>query len=349
MFGLNWNNKRAQASVETIILMAIALLILTVFISIMWNQVFVQKSVQDTSSALIVANTLAKEIDNVYFLGPGTVRTVTLFLPDSIDFSESMISGKTLVLNVDGSDIVAFTSIDVRGSWPTTGGSYVFTLISYGDFVSMNINELNFSPRSITAAVNRSTTKQLSILVNNKDVSKDFTPVIEFSYADGTLATSTYDSSLTTFPRNTDVNIDLNLFCASTSAGTYFGKIIFVPSGVDDYNISLPIKLICLSGQTKLSVLPSTKTINVSADTNTYHSLLVCNSSQSDFSSSSSSISGSIDSFAFTSFSGAITKDNCRDLNLLVRAPSSTGTYLGEVLVTASNITASSNLTIIVS
>lgn len=64
----------AQASIETLIILAVGLFILTVFTAIVFDQITMQNTFQQKQLGLQSITILAKEVDNVYFLGTGSKK-----------------------------------------------------------------------------------------------------------------------------------------------------------------------------------------------------------------------------------------------------------------------------------
>ncbi|MFA5126133.1 MAG: LamG domain-containing protein [archaeon] len=348
-----FNNKfgsknRAQSSVETLIILATGLFILSALTVMVYEQLnsnYYQQQQKIGSNAI---NTLAKEINDAYFLGPGTVKNVIITMPSMVDYDKSYIEGKYLILNVAGSDLFASTKVNVRGIWPNTSGSFVFVITSFDDFVSVSTQPISFSPSQISEALQQDSSMDVNVVVTNSSASNmDYNLVINFAGNESEQMVSSSVSQIS-FVAGTDTTVPFSLACLRDSFGSYSGSIVFVPLSSSDSNISFPVNLVCSSSQTKLSIYPSLKTINSSPNGSSTVNLLVCNNSSTKFSGSSALVSGEISSYAFTSFSGDINANSCRTLYLGILAPSTEGAYSGLLRVDSSGYTAYSDLNLIV-
>ena len=336
---------RAQSSIETLLMVAIGLLFLVVIVQIIFSNVDVYYSQQQQTIGVQALSLLASEIDDVYFSGPGTVRTVIIEIPEQMDLDESYILGKSIVMTIDGTEHVRTTRVPVRGVWPNSTGAYSFKLVAYGDFVAISTDLLELNPNNVAVSLNQdaSTTLDINIL-NLSSIAVDYTFSINFVHANATVTSS--DTGIVSFFANDYNQITLNFSCSRNAVGTYDGNLLF--DGTDD--VSVPVKLYCVAAQSRLSVYPSSKDFNQTELTNANQTLQVCNSSSTNYSSSSSSVSGEISAYAFTSFSGAIPANSCRnlDLNIIAPATGDVNIYLGTLSVTSAGFTVTSDLNLFV-
>jgi len=346
-FGLK---SKAQSSIETLIILATGLFILSALTVIVYDQLnsnYYQQQQQIGSNAI---NTLAKEINDAYFLGPGTVKNVIITMPSMVDYNKSYILGKYLVLNVAGSDLFASTKVNARGIWPNTSGSFVFVITSFDDFVSVSAQPISFSPSQISEALQQDSSMDVNVVVaNSSSLNKDYNLVINFAVND--LGEQMVSSSVSqvTFVAGAETVVPFSFACSRNSFGPYSGTVVFIPLDSSDSNISFPVNLVCSSSQTKLSIYPASKLINAFSSDFFTENFLVCNNSTTLFSGSSASVSGQVFSYAFTSFSGDINANSCRTLYLGIIAPLIEGAYSGLLRVDSSGYTAYADLNLVVS
>ena len=282
-----FKKSRAQSSTETIIILAIALFILTALSAIVYDQVEIYRNTQEQKLASIAVNTIAKEVNDAYFLGPGTIKTVLVRMPTSVDVNKSSIQGRTLILNVRGSDIFASTKVDVRGVWPDESGTYSFTISSFDDYVSVSVRPVDVSPNQVSEYLVQGSSTDFNIILTNSTLfDYNYSMIIDFPSisSPGVTLTSSFPS-LIELSNGESQTINFSLGCLVNSFGSYSGRIIFVPSDLSDSNMTIPINLFCSSAQTKLQVYPSTKYFYAGTSTSTPDSVLVCNTTSKDFDS----------------------------------------------------------------
>jgi len=337
---------RAQSSIETLILVAFGLLLLVVIVQIIFSNVDIYYNQQQQTVGVQSLSLLANEIDDVYFSGVGTTKNIVIEIPGQVDLEKSYIEGKSIVMNINGSEHVRTTRVPVRGVWPNNTGSYVFKLVAYGDFVAISADLLELNPSNIAISINQDSSTNLDInMLNLSSSQASYTFVINFSHANATV--TSLDEGVVSFLANDYNQITLNFSCGRNAVGNYDGNLLF--DGVED--VSVPIKLYCVASQSRLSVYPTSKNFSQTELTNANQTLQVCNSSNNNYSSSSSSISGEISAYAFSSFSGDINANSCRTLTLLVNAPATSSDqniYLGTITVSSAGFTATSDLNLLV-
>lgn len=327
--------KRAQSSIETILILAMALFILAALVGMVYDQISLFKVEQDQKIASIAVMSIAKEVNDVYFTGPGTVKNIIVQMPEDIDFSKSSIEGRTLLLNVGGGDIFASTNIDVRGDWPSGAGLYSFSLNAFDDYVSISVVDVSASPSQISEQLNQGESKSFSVtLANNSAKDYFYSLSNEFPFAPSSGADLTSDLTGLLKVKTSDSNsVNFLINCESDSFGSYSGKLVFVPLDSSDSNITVPINLFCSSAQTKLISYPGSKIFNVKKNSVSFDSIFVCNATSRDFVSSKVSISGGVAPFVITSFSQGISKSSCKEIQFVINAPNLEESYVGYVLI----------------
>ncbi|MDD3084188.1 MAG: hypothetical protein PHP82_04140, partial [Candidatus ainarchaeum sp.] len=268
---------RAQASIETLIIFAVGLFILTVFTAMIFDQITIQQIVQQQQIGQQSVRILAQEVDNVYFLGSGSKKELTIIIPEMTDFSKSSIENKTFVLNIANNDIFASTKADIRGEWPNASGSFVFIIESFGDFVSISTTTISFSPVQINESLNQGSSRQITLEVfNARNVPSSYNFSIDFDDPNVSI-TSSQDGNILNFFNINDSNIiTIDLYCSNNSAGNYSASLIF--SGV--ISVTYLLNLTCLSGQTRLTVYPSEKNLLLLPNQQYSENFLVCNNSK---------------------------------------------------------------------
>ncbi|MDD4251191.1 MAG: BspA family leucine-rich repeat surface protein [Candidatus ainarchaeum sp.] len=334
----------AQASIETLIILAVGLFILTVFTAIVFDQITMQTNFQQKQLGLQSITILAKEVDNVYFLGTGSKKEIVITIPQMVDFSKSYIDDKTFVLNIAGEEVFASSKAKLRGEWPNKSGSYVFVLESFGDFVSVSTATLSFSPIQINETLNQGSSRQIELIVNNTS-SNSIGYAFSITPFEGLASISSpFDNSTILFGPKGDSNdsnkIIINLECSNNSAGSYSAMLNF--NGI--INVSYPINLTCLSGQTKLTIYPNVKTFSLYPNIGESETFLICNNNHLDISNLKISFSGNLKEIVTGELVSNLAANTCASLNLnfKTRLPKS---YSGDIIVSGAGIVTNANIT----
>ena len=291
----------------------------------------------------LALETLKKEINDVYFLGIGSTKEVIVTMPRGIDYTKSYIQDQSLVLNIYNTDFVATTNATVRGLWPNSDGTIVFTLTSHGDFVSISSDLLSFDPVTINPTVNQGSSLQINLKATNiATTTKNYSLRISFSHTLATLTSTSQDTTIE-FTDGEQETIPFIASCASSATGSYSGTVTFE----GDVNVSLPATITCGKGQSNLVINPSSKNISLAVSESGTSTFLVCNNTRTNFASSSSSTSSTINSYAFTNFSGAIPASSCKQLSLDINASDTNGNYIGTLNVFAGGLTATADINLL--
>ena len=338
---------RAQSSIETLIILAIGLLILSILIGIVYDQLNSSFAVEQQRVASSAVRTLAKEIDDAYFLGPGTIKNVTIKLPEDVNFESSFIRNKSIVLNVGGTDVVADTSVDVNGVWPNTSGSFVFLITAFDDLVTVSVQPLNFSPSQINETLLQGTSKDIVVTVTNTSPSAINYSINQIFPEGSSLASSlSLSENALGISENSSTSFTATISCGASALGSYSGRINFVPNTSSLALLSVPINLVCVSAQTKLSVFPSSKSISAVVGVNKNDSVVVCNNTGAVMSSVSAQVTGAAASYVFPVFPISVPAYSCANLDLNIIPSSTVGSYNGSLKVSSAGINAFSNISL---
>jgi hypothetical protein len=318
---------------------------------IVYDQIHTNYIQSQQKIASTVVSTLAREVDDAYFLGPGTIKNIRLVMPKEVDLTNSYISDKSIVLRVLGSDYVATTTVPVRGNWPNSDGSYVFVIKTYNDFVSISLQPIDFTPSQVSAVIPQGSYADTNIvLTNSSQVDATYNFSIDMNSIDPSIVSVTKltEGTSITITTSSPEIIPLRLSCSRTAFGSYSGSIILSPEDTTDVNLSVPINIVCLSTQQKLSIFPQTKTLTGFTGVSSSDSMSVCNSTPVEFTSSSATIDGNASFYVYTNFSGSINPNSCRTLDLNIRPPSIIGNYTGRIYVSSSSYNAFADLNLVV-
>jgi len=341
---------RGQTTTEALLVLSISIFLLIFFLSTIYDQIYNSNILEQQKIGSAAVRALAKEVDDAYFLGAGTVKNVYITLPRLVDYDYSYISGKSIILRVEQTDYISSTKVDVRGAWPDHSGVSVFSIRAFGDFVTLADQPVYFSPAQLNLVVLQGESSDENILITNvSDSQKDYNFYSEFPSAGSGVVLSTTAVNPITVDFNSSEIVSLNISCDSDAFGNYDGKVVFVPSNSTDANISVPIKLACNYARERLVLSPLEKTIATSVGSDTTSSILVCNNSSLAFNEVEAKIIGNASEYVFTNFFEDVASDSCSTIPLSIYAPSSPGTYAGSIIVSSSGYSSTASLSLVVS
>jgi hypothetical protein len=119
---------RAQASVELLIILAIAMTLLGAIIMSGSRQLQHGQTMLRLTQARASVNDLAHAADAVYREGEGSVRKVSVTIPDGVAPDRIFVDGKFINIGVyvegGDSDVNAISIAELKGSLPTAPGTY---------------------------------------------------------------------------------------------------------------------------------------------------------------------------------------------------------------------------------
>jgi uncharacterized protein (UPF0333 family) len=223
--------KRAQASMEY--LMIAGFLLVVVGIAFLYSQSSLSNSVDDAKAKTAV-NTLAKAIDQVYALGPGSKLTVTLDLPTGISSQivEDNLVGYITTVNGNPAHYYADTKAKLYGILPTTGGPQTVTL-QVNDSGQVYVGETNFgiaiTPLAINVNLDINQTLNQKYLFTIQNLNS--TPISGVSLSvDPTSSIYSYVTSIGSVPSTLSANqsVDFNVtlvFPGSATPQVYSGYL----------------------------------------------------------------------------------------------------------------------------
>jgi hypothetical protein len=159
--------KKGQTSVEFLVLLCIALLVLTATIAISVqniNSINAQRDRNDASNAVLDIGSAAKE---VYAQGEGARKQVYIVLPESYDAANSFVGSQAIKLRAGGNDYAEVENFKVRGSWPRLAGAHWVWVISEGDQVRIGDAMLGFDKSRIYVVMHSNSTASDSFTATN--------------------------------------------------------------------------------------------------------------------------------------------------------------------------------------
>jgi uncharacterized protein (UPF0333 family) len=235
-------NKKAQASVEFLVLLAVAVFVLTAAVilsSEQLNDMNKLKQQNDARNTLMDISAAAKE---VYSQGEGAKKQVYVVLPSTYEPNESLVENNSIKLRARGTDFIAVEDFTVRGSLPGTGGAHWVWVISEGNRVRIGTAMLLLSKNSIYVVMDKNDSKSTSFSAKNVwDSNISVTPTVQWTHTDVTMAFSP-SGNFQLDPEDSH-SMDLTFNSNDIAVGYYNGEISFTADDGLGHNetVVLPI------------------------------------------------------------------------------------------------------------
>ncbi|MEK6902910.1 MAG: hypothetical protein AABX02_04985 [archaeon] len=330
-------SRRGQSSVELIVIMAAALLILGVLVSLVSDQVTKLQNEHAIKLAQSSVQRLVENVNEVYLQGVGATRQVVLTWPEGVDPNQSYILDHSIVVNVIGTTIVGTTKPLVTGSLPVSGGLQSIRLRAFDGFVAIGTLSLVPNPSTVFTALNRDDNSSIHVTLTN--ASAQSASLVISSDWNHSLVDLNLSSTSGNISGGSTYGMDLNFHAHDTAVGAFAGKMIVqatFPGRVE--TLIIPLTAQVYTGNTgDLSIYPTTLSIDTfGADTNVV-SMQVCNTGVN-----------TLKSISFTHSTGApgdwvvgiptlptLDPLSCADIDVNVTVPEGTalGTSSGTILI----------------
>ncbi|QQR92141.1 MAG: hypothetical protein IPJ89_03180 [Candidatus Iainarchaeum archaeon] len=329
--------RKAQTTVELMVIMAIGLIVVASLVGFVGNQIAILQETQAQKTAQASMNELINGINEVYAQGPGAAKQVTVIWPAGIDASLSSIANKSIRLRVYKSDIVGTAIPYITGSLPTTAGTQRINIRAADGYVSVGTLTLSASPAFIYLPVARDQNSTANIqLRSTSSTSALITPTLQWN---PTLVTSASDTTPFSISSAADVNRDVNVYAGPLAVGNYTGSYQVSASFSDHLeSLRIPIDVeVLVDTGTLLTPYPTSLTVNTLWDDSNSGLIQLCNLGNTP-----------IKSISFTPSTGnagdwvqgiadiaSLTGQECTDVQVTISPPNGTGlgTYYGTLVL----------------
>jgi len=161
------SSKSGQASIEYLLTLAAALVIITAIILIAQGQIDTIQRQKETSDVLNSLNDLSSAAKEVYAQGEGSRKLVFVQLPSGYDPSNSSIGNKTIRIRAYGTDYVAQENFNVRGYLPDEPGRSWVWVTSEGNRVRIGPAMMELSKNRIYLVMEKNSSVGTSFSVGN--------------------------------------------------------------------------------------------------------------------------------------------------------------------------------------
>ena len=351
--------RRAQASVELMVILAVSMLALLVVYSLTTTQTLQIQAQQRVQAAQTAADSIALAANDVFFQGTGAKKRIFIILPDDVNASASLISGKEVNYRIGRTDVFSVADANIVGNIPATPGGHYLTLVAHEDYVSIGDTSITASKNSVYLAMSQDSNASTTLTLTNNASTENALVALLKTWNNPAVTFSLSTTSFTLTP-GASQTVDFNFASSSSATGNYAGSVkINVDFNVStaDENITLPVNVdvtaAASGGQTaadtNLTIVPSTwkRAINRGTiDTNTF---TVCNTSAAAMSTVSFTKTGTASTWVYDINSlSNLNADSCTTKVVTISPPGSLSaqTATGTITGTGSGSTDTIDLTI---
>ncbi|MBU2100132.1 hypothetical protein KKG83_05800 [Candidatus Micrarchaeota archaeon] len=341
---------KAQASVELLIILAVSMIALGLIFAASNNEITGINSAKANSDAKNTVEKIAGTAKEVYVSGQGTKKQIFILIPSGVDESKSSVSDKTIRLNVNGTDLIAETTVEVTGSIPTTAGGHWIWITAYPGYVFIGDIEVETNKGSIYSTITQETSAIENIkVINNTTGNATVNVSVGWSATEVSLSLSENGFIV---PADSSYGIDLNFTSSSTAVGNYTGELIFDITTVDGTKqiiVPVTIEVIIGTGGQPLMIFPEAWNASVDAGTTDSNTFQACNTT-----------SATLTNIVFTASSGdagdwvetipsiiSLAGNTCQQITVTIDVPGGASSDTG--IVTASDGTNSDFISLTVS
>ena len=168
---------RGQASVETITVFGISLLIVLAFMVTGLNMISDSARLQQENYAYQAAHDLSAGADEVFAQGDGAIKVVSIQLPQSTVFnsnytyigkpdslsSNASVLSTTIAINYTAGAATATAQEPISGSFPSSQGIYKMKVMSHGNYVTIYPGLVEMSQYSVYQSMAQNETRQFTL------------------------------------------------------------------------------------------------------------------------------------------------------------------------------------------
>lgn len=238
---------KAQASVELLIILAVSIVAIGLILALSNNEIINVNSIKANSDAQNTVNKIAGAAEDVYVSGTGTSKQIFISIPSGVDETKTSVGNKTIRLNVNGTDLIAETKVEVTGSIPTETGGHWIWITSYSGYVLIGDVRVETDKGSIYSTIAQDSTaiEHISIINNTSD---NATVNVNVNWSNPEVTLSLSENSFVV-PSASSYGINLTFTSSASAVGNYSGEIIFDVTTVEGTKqLIVPITLEVITG-----------------------------------------------------------------------------------------------------
>ncbi|MFH1785613.1 MAG: vWA domain-containing protein [Candidatus Micrarchaeota archaeon] len=234
-------SSKAQTSMEFLIILTIAMLVLIVIVVMSQGQITTIQNMNDNTNARNSLLDLSSAAKEVYAQGEGSKKLVYVQLPSTYEPEYSVVVNKSIRIRAAGTDHVSLENFNVRGYLPSSPGGHWVWVVSEGNRVRIGDAMMELSKNRIYVVMDSNSTESISFSVKNIWVRDfDVNTVTTWNNPDVQMTGVPSSFSLTVDDSET---IDLEFTSTFDAGGTYVGKIELIALDSLGYteNVDVPV------------------------------------------------------------------------------------------------------------
>jgi len=329
--------ERGQSSAELLVLLSVSLVALIGIFSLGQQSILELNNQNTIQTAQKSVNELKSAVNDVYSQGVGARKKILFIVPNGVDETASGIQGKTIYLNILGSDVYSTTNVQLSGVIPLTPGGHELIVTAHENYVSIGSQNIFVDKTSGFVSILQGNSIDENITITNsgnETVNIAITKI--WQNIDATLVLSTQSFSINPSAQQT---ISLSYSSGSNAVGNYIGSL-FIQADfptLNDENISFPLNAEVIAPETGsigLIILPLNYSATLNAGAIDNSSFQICNNSINSLNNIAFSDSGTIaDWINPISNIGSVASGTCQTVNFTINVPGiqSSGNYTGSI------------------
>ncbi|MBM3282144.1 MAG: hypothetical protein FJY86_02275 [Candidatus Diapherotrites archaeon] len=337
---------QGQSTIELLVIVAVALVILSVLVGFTSDQVIALQKQQAVKTAQLAVEKMVSSANELYTQGSGASRFIEIVWPNGIDSNATYISGRSMVVTVFDTQVSGTANQPFSGSLPVNAGIQNIRLRAMDGFVLIGDASIVADPTTVLVTMDRNSTAVATITISNL-LSEDAVvyPTKSWSYSD-------VNATLTAAARvyaNDSHDFNVTLSTSANAVGVYTGYVSFravFSSKVE--TIIVPIQVnVSVGNGSQLVAFPSSLSLSTfGIDTNST-TIQLCNVGLTDIKTVTISPSSGAPGSWISSFStmDTLSSQTCQSVDVNVSVPTDTiANYYATLHV--SDYTGANNLTI---
>ncbi len=213
---------RGQTSVEILVIMAVALVILSALVSFASQQLRIVEEQKTVKTAEVSLQKIVEAANQVYAQGSGATRTVDITWPEGLDTTYTRISEHTIYIRTSNRTMYAEAIPVLTGALPTNAGNYSLRIRAFDGYVAIGEISLSASPSSVFAPIDRNDSSSHTITIYNVGTDVNLVFTTDWNHSDVNISLNKADANVA---KGSSTTLDVNFYSTINATGSYAGKL----------------------------------------------------------------------------------------------------------------------------
>ncbi|MFH1695075.1 MAG: hypothetical protein ABH850_01430 [Candidatus Micrarchaeota archaeon] len=325
---------KGQASVELLVILAVSMVLIGLVLFTSNNEMTGINSNKANSDAKNTVEKIAKTAEDVFDSGPGTKKQIYISIPSGVDETKTSIANNTVRININGTDIIAESKVELTGSIPTEKGSYWIWITSHQGYVSIGDIAVETDKESVYSTIAQETNAIENIKVIN-NTTQDADVDASYTWGNAEVSMQLSDNSFVVLA-DSNSGIDLNFISSSSAVGNYTGELVFDINTVDGTKqivVPITVEVIVGGSDQPIMIFPDSWNELIEQGQSDSNDFQVCNTT-----------SGTLTNIVFTASSGdagnwvgpitsidSLAGNTCEQITVTINVPSGASNNTGTV------------------